>query len=150
MRNLFLLGTLNIILFSSRNWGRNDYLHNIHKNFPVVLVIMLQGVWMFDFVDEIRNCGRSNESYWAVLSRLLQGIQDFLGFGITGTGFQYFSLELTFRIPIVCGFRIQKSKIPDSRGKNFPHFGIRRGRGQPRPQGAFPWLWSQGKPEDEV
>ena len=54
-----------------------------------------------------------------------------------------------FRIPWTL-FRIQKSKIPDSRGKNFPNSGIRRGRGQPRPQGAFPWLWSEGKSGDEV
>ena len=38
--------------------------------FPVVLFIMLYKVVLtFESVDEILNCGHSNESYWAVLSR---------------------------------------------------------------------------------
>ena len=37
--------------------------------FPVVLLIMLYKVVLtFEFVDEIRKCHHSNESYWAVLS----------------------------------------------------------------------------------
>jgi len=37
--------------------------------FPVVLFIVLYKVILtFESVDEILKCGRSNESYWAVLS----------------------------------------------------------------------------------
>ena len=57
-------------------------------------------------------------------------------------------------MPIVSGIPDSLNCSPDSKakdsGKNFPNSGIRRGRGQPLPQGAFPWLWSEGKPGDEV
>ena len=57
-----------------------------------------------------------------------KGIQDLLGiwiprrgFRIPDTGFQFFSFELRFLIPIVIG-------IPDSTSNNFPDSG-------------FPYMW---------
>ena len=65
--------------------------------------------------------------------RACKGIQDSLGFRtagcgfrIPGTGFQYFSVELEFWIPIVSGipdFQTPGLRIPQA--KKFPDFEIR-------------------------